>query len=86
MALVGLHVAFDLGSELGHGLAAGHQVGDLLAGLLALAEIGRHGAADQHGEVVADRHRVDDLVGDEDHREAALAAPPGRCAARATPA
>ena len=34
-------------------LAARHQVGDFLAGLFALAEIGNDGAADQHGKVVA---------------------------------
>ena len=34
-------------------LAARHQVGDFLAGLFALAEIGSDGAADQHGKVVA---------------------------------
>ena len=44
MAIVACHVAFDLGFELGHRLAAGHQVGDLLAALLALAEVGGLGA------------------------------------------
>ena len=74
---MGVHVAFDLRLELGHGLAARHEVGDLLAGLLALEEVGGQGAADEHREMIADGHRVDDLVGDEDHREAALARPPG---------
>src|SRR4051794_16175031 len=72
MSLVGLHVAFDLGTEIGQSFAPCHQVGDLLASLLSLEEIGRQGAAYQHGIVVAYGHRVGDLVGDEDHREPAF--------------
>ena len=54
MTLVRRHIAFDFGFQLGHVLAAGHQVSDLLAALFALAEVGGLGAADQHGEMVAD--------------------------------
>ncbi|WP_374372895.1 hypothetical protein [Tabrizicola sp.] len=41
MAFVGGHVAFDLDVQPGHVGAACHEIGDLLAGLLALLEIDR---------------------------------------------
>ena len=49
------HVAFDLCLQLGHLFATGHQVGDLFAGLFALLEIRRDGAADQHGKMALTR-------------------------------
>ena len=66
-----LHIALDIGLQIGHAFATGHQIRDLFARLLALAEIGGDGTADQDGEVIAHRHRVHDLVGDEDHRKPA---------------
>ena len=66
------HVARDLGLELGHVLAASHQVGDLLTGLFSLAEVGRLGAFDEDGEVVPNRKRMDDVVSDEDDGDALL--------------
>ena len=71
--LVGLPVALDFGFEIGHGLAASHQVGDLLSGFLPLGEIGGLGAADQHREVVPDSERMDDVVSGEDYRDALIA-------------
>jgi C4-dicarboxylate transporter, DctM subunit len=68
-----LQVALDLGLQLGHGLAAGHQVGHLGARLFTLAEIGRLGAAYQHRKVVTHGERVHHVVGDEDHRHAFFA-------------
>ena len=73
MSLMIFHVAFDLGFEFGHVLAAGHQIGDFLAAFLAFAEIGGQGAPDEDGEMVADGQRMDDVVGDEDDGDALLA-------------
>ena len=70
MAFVGRHVAFDLGLEFGHVLATGHEVRDLFAGLFSLPEVGRLGAFDEDREVVSDRESVDDIVSDEDDRNA----------------
>src|SRR6185369_14260403 len=70
---VGHLVAFYLRLEIGHVLAAGHQVGDLFTALLALAKIGRLGAPDEDREVVADRQRMDDAMRNEDHGETFLA-------------
>ena len=72
MAVVAGHVPFDFGFKAGHRGTARHQVGDLFAGLFALLEIRRDGAADQDGEVVTHSHGMHDLVGDEDDGEAAL--------------
>ena len=71
---MGRHVAFDLAFELGHRLAAGHEIRDLLSGLLTLAEVGRLGAPNQNRKVVPDSQGVNDLVGDEDDCDAFLAA------------
>ena len=68
---MGGRVAFDLRLELRHRLASRHEVGDLLARLFTLAEIRRLRPTDEHREVIANGHRVDDVVGDEDHREPA---------------
>ena len=69
---MGTLIGLDLRLQLGHGLATGHQVGDLLAGALALAEVGGKGTADEDGEVVAHGHGVGDVVGDQDDRDALL--------------
>ena len=66
------HVAFNLGFEARHGLSAGHEVGDLFASFLALAEVGRDCSADQYREVIAYRHGMHHLVGNEDHSKATL--------------
>jgi hypothetical protein len=58
---VGLSVALDFGFEIGHSLAASHQVGDLLSGFLPLGEISGFGAVNQHREVVTDSERMDDV-------------------------
>lgn len=47
----------NLRLEIDLGLAACHQVGDFVAGLFALAEVGRHSATDQNREVFAQRSR-----------------------------
>src|SRR5882672_1490932 len=73
MALLGHHVALDLSLELGHVLTAGHEIGDLLAAHLALAEIRSLGASDEDDKVISDRKGMDDVVGDEDDRDALLA-------------
>ena len=67
------HEARNLGFELGHVLAASHQVGDLFTGLFSLTEVGRLGAFDEDGEVVPNRKRMDDVVSDEDDGDALLA-------------
>src|SRR4051812_45845263 len=72
MSVVRALVLLDLGLELGHRLAAGHQVGDLLAGALALAEVVSDHSADEDGEVVPNGHRVRDVVRDEDDGDALL--------------
>ena len=64
-------VVFKRGLKPGYGFAAGHQVGDVLAGPLAFLEVGGNRAADQHGEVVADDRGIHHLMGDEDHHQAA---------------
>ena len=66
------HVAFNLGFEAGHGLSAGHKVGNLFAGFLALAEVRCDRSADQNREVIADRHGMHHLVGNEDNGQATL--------------
>ncbi|MBP0484805.1 hypothetical protein [Sagittula salina] len=71
VAVVGVHIAVDVRLGVGHALASRHKVGDFLSGLFAHAEISRDGTRDQHGEVVADRHGVHPLRGDEDHRQPA---------------
>jgi hypothetical protein len=71
VTVVRRHVALDLGFKLCHRLAARHQIGDLFACLLALAEVGGDGATDQHGKMVPHGHGVCDLMGNEDDREAA---------------
>ena len=70
---MGLLVVLDLGVEIGQGLSARHEIGDLLSGLFAAHEVRSQGAADQHRVVIADGHRMGNLVGDEDHGEPALA-------------
>ena len=70
---MGLFECIDLGVEIGQGLSARHEIGDLLPGLFAAHEVRSQGAADQHCVVIADGHRMGDLVGDEDHCEASLA-------------
>jgi hypothetical protein len=64
MTAVSSHVARDLGLELGHVLAASHEVGNRFAGLLTLSEIRRLGAFDEDGEMLPDSQCVDDVVGD----------------------
>src|SRR3984957_9636600 len=73
MTVVSSHVTRDLGLELGHVLAASHQVGDLFASLLTLAEICRLGAFDEDGEMVPDSQCMDDVVCDENDGYAPLA-------------
>jgi hypothetical protein len=72
MPPVALHVTLDFGLKLGHMLAAGHQVGDLLPGFLPFGEIGGLGTTDQHREVVPDSERMDNVVCDEDYRNAKI--------------
>ena len=43
VAVMRFHVTLDVGLQIGHGFAPGHQIRDLLARLLALAEIGGDG-------------------------------------------
>ena len=64
------HVTLDLGFKLSHMLAARHQVGDFFAAFVALAEIGGLGPFDEHGEMVANREGMNNIVGDENHCDA----------------
>ena len=68
-----LLIILDLDVEIGQGLSAGHEIGDLLSGLLTAHEVRSQSSANKHGVVIAYGHRMGDLVGDEDHSEAALA-------------
>ena len=72
VAVMAGHVSFDLGLQRGHRRATSHQVGDFLAGFLALVEIGCDCTAYQHGEMVAHGHGVHHLMGDEYDGKAAL--------------
>ncbi len=72
MALVAVHIGLQLRFKRRHGLAACHQVSDLLSGLFTFAEISSDGTADQHSEMITDGHRVHDLMRDENNRQTAL--------------
>ena len=71
VAVMGFHIAFDIGFQIRHRFASGHQIGDLLTGFLALAEIGGNSATNQHRKMIADGHGVHHLMGDEDDRQTA---------------
>jgi hypothetical protein len=73
MALMHRHVAFDLGFELRHVLAAGHQVSDLLTTLLSLAKIGGLRTFNEDREMISNGEGMDDVVGNEDDRDVLLA-------------
>ena len=66
------HIAFNLGFEVSHCLSASHKVGDFFASFFPLAEVSRDGSADKNCEVIADRHGMHHLVGNEDNCEATL--------------
>ena len=68
---MGFLVNVDLGLEIGQGLSTGHEIGDFLSGLFTAHEVRGQGAPDQHCEVIADGHRMGNLVGDKNDREAA---------------
>ena len=72
MSVMSRHIALNFGFKLGHLLATCHQIGDFLAAFLALLEICGNRTADQNGKVVAHRHGMRDLMGDENHRQPAL--------------
>ena len=67
------HVARNFSLKFSHMRAACHQIRDLLAAFLALAEISGFGPFNQHGKVVTNRKGMNDVMGDENNRNALLA-------------
>lgn len=63
---MGSHVALHLGAKVRQGLTTRHEIGDFLAGLFTLSEVGGDRPTDEDSEVVADGHRMCHLVRDED--------------------